>query len=218
MKTKIMLVDDHKIVREGLRKLLEQHADLVIVGEAENGRTAVERALELKPDVVVMDISMPEMNGIEASRRILAACGKIKIVALSMYSDRRFVAEMVNAKVSGYLLKECAHGELVNAIRAVMTNQIYFSPQITSILVEDYQARMARPAAIDPSPLTARERESLQLLAEGKTTKEIASVLNVSDKTIETYRQQMMKKLNLHSIAQLTKYAIREGLTTLEVC
>lgn len=218
MKTKILIADDHKIVREGLRKLLEQHADLVIVGEAENGRTAVAKALELKPDVVVMDINMPEMNGIEATRRILAACDKIKIVALSMYSDRRFVAEMLNAKVSGYLLKDCAYRELVNAIRAVMANQIYFSPQITSILVEDYQARMARPEAIDPSPLTARERESLQLLAEGKTTKEIASALNVSDKTIETYRQQMMKKLNLHSIAQLTKYAIREGLTTIEAC
>ena len=216
MKIKILLVDDHKIVLDGLRKLLEQHTDMVIVGEAENGRAAVSMSLELKPDVVIMDITMSDMNGIEATRRLLGDSPKIKVIALSMHSDRRFVAEMLNAGVSGYLYKDCAYEELVHAIRAVVGKQIYLSPRITGILVEDYKTRLSKPETIQPNPLTPREREALQLLAEGKSTKEIAAVLGVSDKTIETYRQQVMKKLNLHSVAQLTKYAIREGMTTLD--
>lgn len=217
MKTRILLVDDHKIMRDGLRTLLEKHTHLEVIGEAPNGRIAAEQACRLKPDVVIMDVTMPDMNGIEATRRILAESGKIKVIALSMHADRRFVAEMLNAGVAGYLLKDCAYEELFQAIHTVMANRTYLSPEIAGILVEDYKTRLTKPRILDPSPLTARERESLQLLAEGKTTKEIASALDVSNKTIDTYRQQIMKKLKLHSVAQLTKYAIREGLTTLEI-
>lgn len=217
MKTKIVLVDDHKILRDGLRTLLEKHTHLEVIGEAHNGRIAVEQTHRLKPDVVIMDVSMPDMNGIEATRRIAGKVGGVKVIALSMYADRRFVAEMLNAGAAGYLLKDCAYEELIQALHTVMANQIYLSPVIAGILVEDYKTRLSKPKTLDPSPLTSRERETLQLLAEGKTTKEITSNLNVSDKTIDTYRQQIMKKLNLHSVAQLTKYAIREGLTTLEI-
>ena len=217
MITRILLADDHKIMRDGLRTLLEKHAHLEVIGEAQNGRVAVEQTLRLKPDVVIMDVTMPDMNGIEATRRILGEAGRVKIIALSMHADRRFVAEMLNAGVAGYLLKDCAYEELIQAVHTVMANQTYLSPVIAGILVEDYRTRLSKPKTLDPSPLTPREREALQLLAEGKSTKAIASTLGVSDKTIDTYRQQIMKKLNLHSVAQLTKYAIREGLTTLEI-
>jgi len=217
MKTRILLVDDHKLMRDGLRALLEKHSHLEVIGEAPNGRLAVELTARLKPDVVIMDVTMPDMNGIEATRRIVGESERIKIIALSMHADRRFVAEMLNAGVAGYLLKDCAYEELVQALHTVMADQTYLSPVIAGILVEDYKTRLSKPRTLDPSPLTPREREALQLLAEGKATKTIASMLKVSDKTIETYRQQIMKKLNLHSVAQLTKYALREGLTSLEI-
>jgi len=217
MKTKILLVDDHKIMRDGLRALLEKHTHLEVIGEAHNGRVAVDQTRRLKPDVVIMDVTMPDMNGIEATRRILGEAARIKIIALSMHADRRFVAEMLNAGVAGYLLKDCAYEELIQALHTVMADQTYLSPVIAGILVTEYKTRLSKPTSLNPTPLTPREREALQLLAEGKTTKAIASILSVSDKTIETYRQQIMKKLGLHSVAQLTKYAIREGLTSLEI-
>lgn len=214
MSIKILLADDHKIVRDGLCSLLEKQLDMQIIGMADNGRTAVKLTMELKPDVIIMDINMPDLNGIEATRQILAQDLKSKIIALSMHSDKRFVARMLSAGAAGYLLKDCAFEELVSAIKTVILNKIYISPSIAGVIVNDYVRHL--PAAEDPvlSVLTNREIEVIQLLAEGKSTKEIASQLLVSIKTIETYRQHIMTKLNLHSIAELTKYAIREGLTS----
>lgn len=216
MNIKVLLVDDHKIVREGLRSLLEKEGDITIVAEADNGRTAAQRATEMLPDVVVMDIAMPEMNGIEATRRITAENPEIRVLALSMHSARRFVSEALSVGAKGYLLKDCAADELVRAIRTVAADKIYLSPDITDQIVKDYVKNLpdSPPAALNM--LSTREKEVLQLIAEGRNTKEIAFTLNVSIKTIETHRQQIMKKLNLQSVAGLTRYAIREGLTPLE--
>lgn len=216
MNIKVLLVDDHKIVREGLRSLLEKEGDIKIVAEADNGRTAAQRATEMLPDVVVMDIAMPEMNGIEATRRITAENPEIRVLALSMHSARRFVSEALSVGAKGYLLKDCAADELVRAIRTVAADKIYLSPDIADQIVKDYVKNLpdSPPAALNM--LSTREKEVLQLIAEGRNTKEIAFTLNVSIKTIETHRQQIMKKLNLQSVAGLTRYAIREGLTPLE--
>jgi len=158
---------------------------------------------------------MPDMNGIEATRQIIRPDSRIKVIALSVHSDKRFVIEMLNAGASGYLLKDCAFEELANAIRTVRSNRSYLSPAITDIMLNDYRHMLSKETLSVFSLLTAREREVLQLIAEGKTTKDIAAALSVSVKTIETYRQQIMEKLDIHSIAKLTKYAIKEGLTTL---
>jgi DNA-binding NarL/FixJ family response regulator len=212
----IVLADDHRMVREGLRSLLESEPDMHVVAEAENGRRAVELAAELTPDVLVMDIGMPALNGIEATRQILGDRPGTKVVALSMHSDRRFVSEMLKAGASAYLLKAGAFEELINAIRTVVAQKVYLSPRIADVVVDDYVRHLpkAEPSAF--ASLTAREREVLQLLAEGKATKQAAAILRVSVKTVETHRRQIMEKLDLHSVAELTKYAIREGLTTLE--
>ena len=203
-------------MREGLRTLIEKQPHMEVVAEAENGRTAVQLARRLFPEVVVMDIGMPDLNGIEATRQILADNPKVKVIALSMHSAKRFVVEMLRAGSSGYLLKDCAFEELASAIRTVIDNQIYVSPGITDMVIKDYVHKLSKAEFSVVSILTPREREVLQLLAEGKTTKQIAATLKVSVKTIETYRQQIMHKLNLHSVAELTKYAIREGITSLE--
>lgn len=210
----ILLVDDHQIVRNGLRALIEQQPDMRVVAEAGDGRTAVRLACELSPDVVVMDIGMPDLNGIEATRQVVSALPGVRVIALSMHSDRRFVAEMLRAGASGYLLKDCAFEELIHALQTVAGDQTYLSPGIASVVVEDYVRHVRTDA--DASDLTPREREALQLLAEGRSTKQIASRLHVSEKTVETHRQNLMEKLNLRSIAELTKYAIRAGLTSLE--
>ncbi|MCD6302422.1 MAG: response regulator transcription factor [Anaerolineae bacterium] len=216
MITKIILADDHKIMREGLRTLLEKEPGIEVIGEAKTGREAVRLARELLPDVVIIDIGMPDLNGIEATRQILAKFPSIKVIALSMHSDKRFVTGMLSAGASGYLLKDCAFEELAYAIRTVAANQIYLSAGITGTVIKDY-VRHLSPKDLSPQPiLTDREREVLQLIAEGQTTNQIASSLYVSVKTVETHRQHIMKKLDINSIAELTKYAIREGMTSLE--
>ena len=216
MSIKILLADDHRIMRSGLRSLLDKEPDMEVVAEAENGRMTVQLARKLSPDVVIMDITMPDLNGIEASRQILSEAPDIKVVALSMHSDEQFVMEMLDAGASGYLLKDCALGELCLAIRAVVANQNYLSPGIASIVVKDYLRELSRAEPPVSSMLTPREREVLQLVAEGKTSKKIASRLHVSMKTVEAHRHQIMDKLGIHSVAELTKYAIRKGITSLE--
>jgi DNA-binding NarL/FixJ family response regulator len=215
MSIKIILVDDHKIVRDGLRALLERHSNMEVVAEASDGRTAIKQVRELNPDVVVMDITMPDLNGIEATRQIVNEFSDVKVVALSVHSDKRFVTGMLKAGASGYLLKDCAFEELADAIRSVSENHTFLSPEISDIVIKDY-VHQSSTGRITTSSLTAREREVLQLMAEGNDTKTIASNLHVSVKTVETHRQHIMGKLNTHSIAELTKYAIREGLTSLE--
>lgn len=216
MSIRIILADDHRIMREGLCHLLVKQQDFEIIAEADDGIMAARLTRQLSPDVVVMDVSMPNLNGIEATRQIIAKSPNVKVIALSMCSAKQFVIEMLKAGASGYMLKDCAFEELVYAIHTVLKDQIYLSPGITTFVIKDY----LRSSKVDPSSvfsiLTDREREVLQLVAEGKTTKEIAFFLNVSSKTIETHRQQVMNKLDIHSIAELTKYAIREGLTPAE--
>ena len=212
----ILLADDHKIVREGIKALIEKQTDMEVIAETEDGRTTVQLALQLLPNVVIMDVGMPDMNGIEATRQIIANSPNVKIIALSMHSDRRFVAEMLKAGASGYLLKDCAVEELINAVHAVVENRTYLSPNIVDSVIKDYTYLLSKEDLSVFSILTTREREVLQLLSEGKTTKEIASHLKISVKTVETYKQKIMDKLNIHSVAELTKYAIREGLTSLD--
>jgi two-component system response regulator NreC len=217
MSIRILLADDHKIVRAGLRALIEKQSGMEVIAEAGDGRSAVQMVQELLPNVVIMDIAMPDMNGIEATRQITATAPNVKIVALSMHSDKRFVAEMLKAGAAGYMLKDCAFEELANAIRSVITNRTYLSPKIADIIIKDYTRLFPNTEFSVFSILTLREREVLQLLAEGKTTKEISSSLQISVKTVETYRKQIMDKLDIYSIAELTKYAIREGLTSLDI-
>jgi len=216
MSVRILLADDHKITRQGLRALLEKQQDIEVVAEAENGRAAVRLAAEIAPDVVIMDVSMPDLNGIEATRQIVEKSPDIKIIALSMHSDSTFVTEMLKSGAAGYLLKDCAFEELARAIRAVIDNKTYLSPAISGVVVEDYINRLTRPDFSGPDILSDREREVLQLMAEGGSTKQVALKLHISVKTVETHRRQIMSKLDIHTVAGLTKYAIRKGLTSLE--
>jgi two-component system response regulator NreC len=215
MPVKIILADDHNIMRKGLCSLLEKEPNIEVIAEAENGRETVKLAGELNPDVVIMDISMPDLNGIEATRQIRQVMEDVKIIALSMYSDRKFVTGMLQAGASAYLLKDSAFDELSLAIETVMKGQTYLSPKIAGTVVQDYMSRLTQEEDSVFSSLTDREREVLQLLAEGKSTKEIASDLFVSVKTVETHRQHIMNKLNLRNIPDLVKFAIREGITEL---
>ncbi|MBI5409560.1 MAG: response regulator transcription factor [Nitrospirae bacterium] len=209
MSIKIFLADDHRIMREGLRAMLEKKGGLEVIGEAGDGRTAVRLVKEMRPDIIIMDIGMPELNGIEATRRIIKNCPGVKIIALSIHSDKRLVSEMLKAGASGYVLKEAAFSELIDAIHTVKRGCSYISVEIQDVI----NKKLSKHPLY--SELTDREREVLQLLAEGKSTKQIASCLDVSAKTIDSHRQQIMKKLNMHSVAQLTKYAIREGITSI---
>jgi two-component system response regulator NreC len=213
---KIFVADDHRILREGLRSMIEKMSEVQVVGEAGNGREAVRLVTERKPDVVIMDVNMPDLNGIEATRLLLKELPAVKVIGLSMYSDKRFVAGMLRAGASGYLLKAGAFEELATAIQTVMAGDIYLSPRVTGVVIEDYVGRLTQEKSAPTKTLSLREREVLQLLAEGKSSKDIASHLHVSEKTVHTHRQHIMEKLNLHSIAELTKYAIREGITTVE--
>ncbi len=215
MTIRVLLADDHKIVRDGLRNLLEAQPDIDVIAEAENGRMAVQLARKLSPGIVIVDIAMPGLNGIEATREMLRHDPTTKIIALSMHSDKRFVGEMLKAGASAYLLKDCAFEELVTAIRAVLADKTYLSPMIGSVIVDSFVRRPEEAGTSAFSLLTKREREVLQLLAEGKNTKEIADRLYVSVKTIETHRTHIMEKVHVRTVAELTKYAIREGLTSL---
>jgi len=216
MSIRILLADDHKITRQGLRSLLEKQQDMEVVAEAEDGRTAVRLAGELSPNVVIMDVTMPDLNGVEATRQIVSQSPDVKIIALSMHSDTLFVTEMLRSGASGYLLKDCAFEELARAIHAVVADKTYLSPSVSGVVVDDYLHRLSKADFSDSQVLTDREREVLQLLAEGKSTKQIALKLHISVKTVETHRRQMMNKLDIHTVAELTKYAIRKGLTSLE--
>jgi DNA-binding NarL/FixJ family response regulator len=216
MTTRILLADDHEIMREGIRAILERETDLEVVAEASNGRDALARVRDCQPDLVLMDIGMPDMNGVEATRQILAEAPEVKVVALSMHADKRFVASMFQAGATAYLLKKSAARELLEAIGEVMKGQIYLGSQVAGVVVQDYVQHLGKDPSSSPDGLSPREREVLQLIVEGNTTPEIASVLNVSEKTVGTHRQHIMEKLDIHTIAELTKYAIREGLTFLE--
>lgn len=216
MSIKVLLADDHKIIRDGLRSLIERHPEMEVVGEAEDGRTTVQLARALEPDVVIMDISMPDLNGIDATQQIVKDVPGVKVIALSMHSDKRFVVGMFKAGASGYLLKDCAFDELEQAVKTVLADQTYLSPKIATVVIKNYVPQVATEDTSAFSLLSAREREVLQLLAEGKTTKQIASELFLSVKTIETYRQKIMDRLDIHNLADLIKFAIREGLTSLE--
>jgi DNA-binding NarL/FixJ family response regulator len=211
---KILLADDHKMMRDGLRAILEKEG-LQVVGEAQNGLETIALARSLRPRIVIMDISMPELNGIDATRRLVAELPTIKIIALSMNADRRYVLAMFKAGARGYLVKNSASDELLAAVRAMANDQIYVSPAVASIVVDNFLG--AAPPVVKPErELSPREREVLQLLAEGKTSKDIAGLLSLAVPTVETHRRQIMDKLNLHTIAELTKYAIREGLTSID--
>ena len=217
MSVRVLVADDHKLMREGLRALLDGAADTTVVAEADNGRDAVDLAVKLRPEVVLMDVTMPDLNGIEAARRIGAACPGVRVVALSMHADKRFVAKMFAAGAAGYLLKDCAFEELLRAVRTVAAGQGYLSPQISASVLEDYGRHLGDENGSVLSLLTDREREVLQLIAEGLNTKSIAYRLHLSPKTIETHRQHLMTKLHCTSVAELIKISLREGLTSLDL-
>jgi DNA-binding NarL/FixJ family response regulator len=245
----VVLADDHELIRAGLRAILESAADVEVVAEVSDGREAVRAARELRPDIVVMDINMPGLNGIEATRQIVQEAADAKVIALSLHADSQMIRAMLNAGAMGYLLMNCAPDELRFAVHAVSAGKAYLTPKVAQVVVKNYvrqpdgsaaasASTIRAPAASSSSPssssngagasrletsgtdafgvLTAREREVLQLLAEGHTSKEIAAALHIGAKTVETHRSQLMSKLGLRSVAHLTKYAVREGLTTLE--
>lgn len=216
MSIRIILADDHTIVRHGLNKLIQQQEDMEVIAQASNGQSTVELIRELSPDMVIMDIGMPDLNGIDATRQIVRDFPHVKVIGLSMHSGKKFVIEMLKAGASGYLLKDCALEELTTAIKIVVDNKIYLSPAITDIVVENYVRNSKEKQDSAFSLLSQREREVLQLMAEGKTTKQIARQLHISPKTVEGHRLRLMAKLNMDSIAKLTKYAIQEGLTSPE--
>lgn len=214
MGIRILLADDHQIMVEGLCALLRKHPEMETVGQASDGRTAVEMAEKLSPDVVLMDIGMPNLNGIEATRQMVARHPNTKVMALSTHSDGTTVAKMLKAGASGYMLKASAFTELIKGIKAMVEDRTYLCSRIANVIFSDYVNMITNPKWSGGDGLTGREREVLQLVAEGWTTKEIAATLHISVKTIDSHREHIMDKLNIRNIAGLTKYAIREGLTT----
>jgi two-component system response regulator NreC len=210
MSVRILLADDHKILREGLVALLEKQPDLKVLGEAEDGRSAVRMAMEMLPDVVIMDINLPDLNGVEATRQIVKELPEVKVIALSVHSNKHIVKGMLQAGACGYLLKYSSSKELIKAIHSVMNNQIYLSPEITGIVVEEYKSSASDSPSIF-SVLTPREREVLQLFAEGKNSREIADSLFLSLKTVGAHRRQIMNKLGVKTLAGLIKYVLQEG-------
>ncbi len=213
MKLKVLIADDHGVVRKGLRLLLEEHPELEVVGEASNGRDVIKLAAELSPQVILMDIAMPLLNGIEAAEQIRKLNSGIGIILLTMHADESYVLRALNAGVKGYLLKESAEEDLLRAIKTVSQGRPFFSPAITQTLLEDYM-RVLREQSLSDSfeLLTAREKEVLQLLAEGKTNKDVAAILDVSLSTVESHRTNLMQKLNLHNTAEIVLYAVRKNL------
>jgi two-component system response regulator NreC len=205
---RILLADDHILVRQGFKLILAEQPDMQIAGEAANGREAVELAEKLQPDVVIMDVTMPELNGIEATRRITAAAPRSRVLALSMHKDAVYVREILRAGARGYLLKDSADADLIAAVRAVAKGEGYLSPAISDAVLTDYRKHVSDPLDL----LTTREREVLQMIAEGKTNKEIATTLNLSVYTVEAHRGRVMEKLNLHSTGELVRFALRSGL------
>jgi DNA-binding NarL/FixJ family response regulator len=214
MSITILLADDHAIMRQGLTAILQAEADLKVVGEASNGREVVDLATELCPDIVVMDIGMPDLNGVEATRQLLARDPKVKVIALSAYTEKQFVLSMLEVGACAYVVKASASEELLRAIRAVTQHKKYLSPEVADAVVDSYLGRLnpGQESAFDL--LSPREREVLQLVAEGKTSKMIGVDLGISENTVEIHRRNIMQKLNLHSVAELTKYAVRHGITT----
>lgn len=215
MTIRIVLADDHAILRDGLSRSFEQQSDIEVVGQAGDGLEAVTLVRKLKPDIIVMDIGMPELNGMEAARRITKEVPGVKIIGLSMHSSDKYVREMFRAGASGYLLKSCPFEELVEAVRTVAAGKKFISPSIGEMIIQEYTGKLDEEQSVF-SVLSQREREVLQQLAEGKTTKQAAMALHISPKTIEVHRLNLMSKLGIDNIAQLTKYAIQEGLTELE--
>lgn len=213
---RIIIVDDHGIVREGLKALLENQPDIEVVGEGEDGQVAVELTKQLSPDMIIMDMSMPNLNGIEATRLILQNSPNTKVVILSMHSDRHIVKEILEAGASAYVLKSNLFDEMLRALETVAKGGRYLSPRITDVVINGYVGKSAENDAAEITKLTGRERQIVQLVAEGKTIKEIAGMLHISPKTADSNRRQIMNKLGFNSVAELTKYAIREGLTSLE--
>lgn len=212
-KLRILLADDHKLMRSGLRLLLERQPDMTVVAEADDGREATEKTTSLKPDVAVLDIAMPNLNGIEACLQITQANPAIAIVILSMHSDESYVLRALKAGARAYLLKDSAESDLVRAIHAVAEGKSFFSPAVSKVLLEDYVRKLQRAGGEDSFDLlTPREREILQLVAEGKSNKDVANLLNLSVYTVETHRANLMQKLNLRSVPELILYAVRKGI------
>ena len=217
MSIRVLIADDHGIVREGLHSLIGKQPDMEIIGEADDGRKAIELVHELEPDIAVMDISMPNLNGVDATRQIVREHPKVKVIALSMHSSSMFVADMIKAGASGYMLKDCLFNELAEAIRIVYEGGAYLSPGVVSLVVGDYMNRLSGTGGLPLESLSYREREVLQLIGEGKNTKQIAQELHVSTKAIEANRRKIMEKLHSQSIADLVRWAILGGLTSLDV-
>jgi two-component system response regulator NreC len=212
-KIRVLLADDHNLIRAGLRRVVESQPEFIVAGEAEDGRQAVAMAESLKPDVVVMDIGMPLLNGIEAARQIRTAHPDTQIVMLSMHSDEGYVLRALKAGAKAYLLKDSAEADLARAIRAAAEGKSFFSPAVGKVLLEDYMRKLQRTGKEDSYDLLSpREREILQLVAEGKSSKEVANLLDLSVYTVETHRARVMQKLNLHGIPELILYAVRKGI------
>jgi DNA-binding NarL/FixJ family response regulator len=216
VKMRILIADDHGVMREGMKVLIENQPDMEVVGEAEDGLMVTQLAKELSPDIIIMDISMPNLNGVEATRLILTENPDIRVIALSVHLDKHFVTQMLKAGASGYVLKSCLFDEVLRALRTVNRNEHYLSPKITDVVLDDYIHYMAIYNKSAEDHLTARERQIVQMLAEGKTTKLIASRLHISPKTSDANRRRIMNKLGISSLAELTKYAIRKGITSTE--
>lgn len=213
MPLRILLADDHTILRNGLRLLLERQPEFTVIAEAANGREAIDLAARESPDVAIIDIAMPVLNGIEAAQRISSAHPKVAIIILSVHSDESYILRALKAGARGYLLKDSPEGDLLQAVRAVAAGKAFFSPAVSKVLAEDYVRQVRQHGLEDPYDfLTARERELLQLIVELKPTKEIAELLNLSPHTVDTHRGNLMQKLNVHSIPELILYAVRKGI------